>query len=148
MRSIKLFRLAVLFLIVAALSAGAFAGLNHMHFRGGPFVVELTGLAGASGEATLRSVTWNGYALFSTGHLHVTCEGLSPKATYVVTVTDLFTGTNWTLNTNQNGAGNAGGVVDVPVWYDDEDKLCGCYFSVDVYDDAALVLSGEGVFNW
>ena len=117
MRSMKLFQLVVLFLIVAAVFAGTTAPAV-----GGDSqrtVIQLTPTGAepdASGKATLSNLqtTWGRrWGVYYQGRLKVKCAGLTPGAVYEVR-TNQF-GPNgwvvWDFQASGSGRGTAGGSI-------------------------------------
>jgi hypothetical protein len=103
-------RLAVLFLIVAALLAGTPALASTHNVKLTPTGVE----PGASGQARLAETT--GFYPNFYGHLSVSCKGLTPGATYYfwASAPHLYGGWTytWPFTASPTGTGKADGWID------------------------------------
>jgi len=104
MRSMKLFRLAVLFLIVGGLFAGTPALAKTYTGELAPTAVEPT----ASGQAKLWLI-YHAPRHFRS-RLYVTCNGLTSGAPYYIVCQDANGGVyRWQFTASATGTGEAGG---------------------------------------
>lgn len=126
MRFLKLFQLAVVFLIAAALLGGISAPSAGADSKA--TVIQLTSTVvdvtdpdyDASGTATLSNLrtTWYRNGVSYSAKVRVTCEGLTPGAMYEVR-TNVFDFVNlrlvtWDFRASGKGTGGAGGSVEWP----------------------------------
>ena len=116
MCSMKQVRLAALFLLVAALSAGAQALAEDSR----TFPLDNLGAEPvAEGQAALTNVTllrterWDGeYRYYYGGQLSVTCTGLKPRKTYLIAFPWM---SGWWVGQFKTDRDGAGGISNIPV---------------------------------
>lgn len=122
MLSMKRVRLAVLFVIAAALLAATSAFAGHGYGQKSTYSVKLAPTGVEPAASGVAKVTLSVYLPVSSAHGTVTCKGLTPNANYVVLIKGLgfngieYVGRTYGFYLTTDGQGAGGITYSVQCW--------------------------------